>query len=264
MEKDLVISDCQLMFGDCLERMKEIPNNSIDMILCDLPYGVLNKNNPCAQWDKPLPMEDIWRNYNRIIKDKGCVVLFAQGMFTAELMISNKKIWRYNWIWDKKLKTGFLNAKKMPLRQHEDICVFYKHLSIYNPQMHIGNRLHGKGNAYKIKANKNSNYGEYGNGSDSRKGSIDKFPSSIISICKDHPSISVHPTQKPVALLEYLIKTYTNEDMIVLDNCMGSGSTMVACIKTNRKGIGIEIDENYYQIACKRVEDALREPTLFK
>ena len=125
----------KIYLGDCLTLMPQIADKSIDMILCDLPYQVLHKNNPNAQWDKIIPFDPLWEQYNRIIKDNGAIVLFAQGMFTAQLMMSNPKMWRYNWVWDKVLKTGFLNSKKMPLRQHEDICVFYKSLPTYNPQM---------------------------------------------------------------------------------------------------------------------------------
>ena len=255
--------DIKLLQGDCLELMKQIPDKSIDMILCDLPYGVLNKNNKNAQWDNILPFDKLWKQYERIIKANGIIVLFSNGMFTAELMISNKKIWRYNLIWNKVLPSGFLNANKMPLRNHEDICVFYKELPIYNPQMTKTDwhrRNHSKGNMLNLQ--KNQCYGNFKEVP--TKITDEKYPKSIIEINKEHKNGEFyHPTQKPVALLEYLIRTYTNENMVVLDNCMGSGSTGVACIKTKRKFIGIELDQNYFNIAKKRIEDRLKQQELF-
>jgi site-specific DNA-methyltransferase (adenine-specific) len=259
MNNDLKLDNCQLMFGDCLERMKEIPDKSIDMILCDLPYGVLNKGNVNAKWDSVIPFDQLWKQYERIIKDNGAILLFGQGMFSAELMLSNNKLWRYNLIWDKVAKTGFLNANRMPLRQHEDIMLFYKKLCTYNPQMvkcEPHKRNHSKGNMKQPQ--RNNCYGKI-----IETPTIvtdEKFPISIISIAKEHENGKFyHPTQKPVALLEYLIKTYTNEGETVLDNCMGSGSTGIACVNTNRKFIGIELDEKYYDISCKRIEDAIKE-----
>lgn len=263
---DKKINCFNLMLGDCLERMKEIENKSIDMILCDLPYGQLNKNNPNAKWDCKINLNSLWKEYNRIIKDNGAIVLFANGMYTAELMYSNCKMWKYNLIWDKVAKTGFLNSKKMPLRQHEDICVFYKKLPMYNPQMtKIGlhKRNHSKGDLKN--PTKNQCYGSF-----VETPTIitdEKYPTSIIRISKEHfNGHFFHPTQKPVALLEYLIKTYTDKNELVLDNTMGSGSTGVACINTNRKFIGIEMDENYFNIASERINKAInkREQSLFE
>lgn len=235
--------------GDCLEVMKSIPDKSIDMILCDLPYAQ-TKN----QWDTIIPFDRLWEQYNRIIKDNGAIVLFANGMFTAELMMSNKKMWRYNLVWDKVLTSGFLNANRMPLRQHEDICVFYKKLPTYNPQKFEGKPNHSKG---KPKENKNNNnYGTFNFVDNSKELGDMKHPTSIITVSKPHPSKMLHPTQKPVDLLEFLIKTYTNEGELVLDNCMGSGSTGVACLNTNRKFIGIELDDKYFEIAENRLKEA--------
>lgn len=238
--------------GDCLEVMKDIPDKSIDMILCDLPYGCLNKNK--SKWDKRISFSDLWKQYNRIIKDNGCILLFGQGIFTAECIISNKKYFRYTFVWDKVAKNGFLNANRMPLRQHEDIMVFYKKLPTYNPQMtkcEPHKRNHGKGKMVNHPVNNC-----YGNFIDLPTIiSDEKYPTSIISVSKEHCNGKFyHPTQKPVALLEYLIKTYTNENETVLDNCMGSGSTGVACVNTNRNFIGIELDENYFNIAKERIE----------
>lgn len=249
----------KLIHGDCLVEMQNIPDKSIDMILCDLPYEVLNKGNKHAQWDRLIPFDKLWEQYNRIIKDNGAIVLFAQGMFTAQLMMSNPKMWRYNLVWDKCLATGFLNANRMPLRYHEDICVFYKKIPKYNPQMSEGKPLHGRGTAYRTKELTNNCYGSMGAEYISREGCTEKFPTSIIRVPKPHPSTTMHPTQKPVELLEWLIKTYTNRGGLVLDNTMGSGSTGVACVNTERDFIGIELNEEYFRIAEKRINAAIAE-----
>lgn len=245
------MSGYELLFGDCLKKMKEIPDGSVDMILCDLPYGVTQ--NPI---DKAIPFASLWEAYNRVIKENGCIALFAQGSFYVDLVASNRKMFRYDLVWDKVLSTGFLNAKRMPLRQHEQIAVFYKKLPAYNPQFSQGEPQHGYGTAYLQKGKKNSNYGEYRAVPDERKGNTEKYPTSIIRVQKPHPSRCKHPTQKPIALLEYLIRTYTNKGETVLDNCMGSGSTGVACANTGRKFIGIEIDDHYFRVAKERVVSA--------
>ena len=242
-----------LIHGDCLVAMKDIPDKSVDMILCDLPYEVLHKNNPHAQWDRKIPFDKLWEQYKRVIKDNGAIVLFAQGMFTAELMMSNPKMWRYNLVWDKVAKSGFLNANRMPLRQHEDMCVFYKKQPTYNPQMtkcEPHKRNHGKGSM--AKPNKNSCYGSFVEVP--TKITDEKYPTSIISISKEHKVGNFfHPTQKSVALLEYLIKTYSNEGETNLDNTMGSGSTGIAAKLLNRNFIGIEQNEEYFKIAQQRI-----------
>lgn len=254
----------KLWHGDCLELMKDIPDKSVDAIICDLPYGVLNRGNKNAKWDKMLPLDKLWVQYCRLIKDNGAIVLFAQGMFTAQLMMSNPKMWRYNLIWQKGGRcSGFLNAKRQPLREHEDICVFYKKQPTYNPQMvkclpHQRNHSRGK----MEKEQTNRCYGKFGKAVDIITNL--KYPKSILNFKRPHPQI--HPTEKPVALLEYLINTYTNDGDLVLDNCMGSGSCGVAAVNTNRKFIGIELDENYFNIAKQRIEEAIRkknEKTLF-
>ena len=244
-----------LIHGDCLEIMKNIPDKSVDLILCDLPYEQ-TKN----KWDNIIPFESLWNQYDRIIKDNGAIVLFANGMFTAELMKSNPKMWRYNLIWEKDRPSGFLNAKRMPLRSHEDICIFYKKLPTYNPQTWEGIPLHGMGSKFKEGKLGNNNYGVFSshtNPSANRSGDTTKQPRSVLKFKRPHPPI--HPTQKPVELLEWLVKTYTNENEVVLDNCMGSGSTGVACINTNRKFIGIELDENYFNIAKERIENTYKQ-----
>lgn len=238
----------KLIHGDCLDKMKDIPDKSIDMILCDLPYGVTQNDK-----DIQLPFIELWDNYNRIIKDNGAILLFGQGIFYIDLVNSNRKMFRYDLIWDKELVSGFLNANRMPLRQHEQIAVFYKKLPTYNPQFLKGKPLHGKGFSYKTKEITNNNYGKFGVTEDTRKGSTNKYPKSILHFPKTHPSKSVHITEKPVKLLEYLVKTYTNEGDTVLDNCMGSGSTGVACVNTNRNFIGIELEQKYFDIANQRI-----------
>lgn len=224
--------------GDCLELMKDIPDKSIDMILCDLPYGT-TKN----KWDSVIPFEHLWEQYNRIIKDNGAIVLFSQMPFTVDLVASNYKDFRYEWIWEKLSASGHLNANRMPMKKHENILVFYKKLPTYNPQFTEGKPYVATYSTH------SSNYGK-------QKDNITtindgkRYPVDIIKFNNDR---CLHPTQKPVALLEYLIKTYTNEGEIVLDNCMGSGSTCVACVNTNRHYIGFELDPQYYDIACKRL-----------
>ena len=245
------MSNINLYQGDCLEIMKEIKDKSIDMILCDLPYGITQNKS-----DIIIPFEPLWEQYERIIKDNGAIILFAQGVFYIDLVNSNRKLFRYDLVWDKCLVSGFLNAKRMPLRQHEQIAVFYKKLPTYNPQFTQGKPLHSKGIAYTNKEIKNQNYGKFNITDDIRAGSTQKYPTSIIKFQKPHPSITIHRTQKPIELLEYLIKTYTNENDLVLDNCMGSGSTGVACKNLNRNFIGIELDENYFNIAKERIDKA--------
>lgn len=226
--------------------MKNIPDKSIDMILCDLPYGQTSRN----QWDSIIPFEPLWMQYNRIIKDNGTIVLFGNGMFTAELMLSNKTMWRYNLIWEKTQPTGFLNAKKMPLRNHEDICVFYKKLPTYNPQKTTGHKRKVSTAEQKRGCKNTTDYGIHGL---TTYDSTERYPKSVWKFAKDIQKSALHPTQKPLALIEELVKTYTNEGDIVLDNCMGSGTTGVACKNLNRKFIGIEVDENYFNIAKDRI-----------
>ena len=231
----------ELLNGDCLELMKNIPDKSIDMILCDLPYGTTHN-----KWDNVIPMEPLWEQYNRIIKDHSAIVLFSQMPFGASLIMSNPKMFRYEWIWEKNQAVGFLNAKKMPLRKHENILVFYKHLPTYNPQglIKLDEPIQEEGSA-------NRNGKNYGVADKSFIRTHKNYPTDIITFSKD---AGYHPTQKPVDLLEYLIKTYTNEGDTVLDNCMGSGSTGVACVNTNRDFIGMELNEEYFKIACGRIE----------
>ena len=235
--------------GDCLELMKEIPNKSIDLILCDLPYGTTS-----CKWDTIIPFDKLWKQYNRIIKDNSAILLFSQMPFGANLIMSNIKMFRYEWIWEKpNTSAGFLNAKKMPLRKHENILVFYKHLPTYNPQGLVPVE-NGKERIVNIK--KPNVYGKQAQVVPPQK--YTNYPGDIIRYNMDkYCSKRIHPTQKPVDLLEYLIKTYTNEGDLVLDNCMGSGSTGVACINTNRNFIGYELDENYFNVAKERIEGVI-------
>ena len=237
------MSKIELLQGDCLELMKNIPTKSVDMVCCDLPFGITQN-----KWDKVIPFEPLWEQYHRIVKDNGAIVLFSQMPFTAELVHSNIKNFKYMWIWYKHYCRGFLNAKKQPLRTTEHICVFYKNQCTYNPAMRTG-KYRSKGGGFK-----NSDcYGAY-EGVTSTNDQY--YPVDILDFAGVSVSKLLHPTQKPTALLEYLIKTYTNHGETVLDNCMGSGSTGVACVNTNRNFIGIELDENYFNIAKERIEKA--------
>lgn len=235
---------------DCIECMKEIDEKSIDLIICDLPYGQTNN-----KWDEIIPFKDLWREYCRIIKDNGAIILFGSGMFTALTMLSNRKMWRYNLVWKKGDRiSGFLNSRKMPLRNHEDIMVFYKKLPTYNPQFTEGNPTHSNGN--KLHKLKNNNYGKYNEIINKRNGCTLKYPKSVLNFDRPHPPI--HPTQKPVELYEYLIKLYTNEGEIVLDNCSGSGTIAIAALNTKRHFIGIENNKEYFDLSIKRIEQYLR------
>ena len=233
----------KLLHGDCLELMNDIPDKSVDMILCDLPYGVTQ-----CKWDAIIPFDKLWEQYNRIIKDNGAVVLFGSEPFTSLLICSNLKNFKYNWIWQKNKATGFLNAKKQPLNDNETISVFYKKQCTYNPQMTVAEKTYKRG---MVKRSKSDCYGEEKDFVQIETGL--RYPKRIQYFNNNHTREQLHPTQKPVELLEYLIKTYTNEDEVVLDNCMGSGSTGVACINTNRRFIGIELEEKYFEIAKNRI-----------
>ena len=247
---------------DCLEGMKRIPDGSVDCILCDLPYGVLNKQSEGGGWDSIIPLEPLWIEYLRITKPNAAIILFCQGMFTAQLMMSQPKLWKYNLIWSKQRVTGFLNANKMPLRSHEDMAVFYRKQPTYNPQMvkcapHQRNHRRGDG-SHSLKR------GCYGDHKEvSTIVSDEKFPRSIICFDKEHSADTFHPTQKPVALIQYLIRTYSNEGDTILDNCMGSGTTAIACIKEKRNFIGFELNKEYYDKACKRIKLEQAQLTLF-
>jgi len=232
--------------------MKNIDNKSIDLILCDLPYGQKSRNT----WNIIIPFEPLWEQYERIIKDNGAIILFGNGIFTAELIKSNVKLWKYNLIWEKTTPTGFLNANKMPLRCHEDLCVFYKKPPTYNPQKTYGNKRKVSKAEHKTNCIHSKNYEEYNY---TTYDSTERFPRSILKFSTDKQKSSLHPTQKPVKLCEYLIRTYTNENAIVLDNCSGSATTAIAALNTNRKYICIENEKEYYDIGQNRVNNRLKE-----
>lgn len=239
-----------IYLGDCINIMKDIDNNSIDLIITDLPYNVTQN-----KWDKNIiPLDLLWNEYKRIIKTNGAILLFAQGIFAAKLIISNEKWYKYDLIWKKGERvSGFLNAKKQFMRNHEQILAFYKKQPTYNPIFTEGKPLHSKGKKYLNKEGVNNNYGYYDTTiPETRKGSTLKYPKSILNFEKPHPSI--HPNEKPIALLEYLIKTFSNENEIVLDSTCGSGTTCVAAKNTNRRYIGIEISQEWYEYSKNRLK----------
>ena len=230
---------------DCLEGMKRIPDGSVDMILCDLPYGLT-----ASKWDAVIPNDLLWEQYERVIKENGAIVLFGNEPFSSHLRMSNIKSYRYDWKWDKVRGANFATVNRRPFNSFEDIMVFYKKQPTYNPQF-------WQGKPYEQKQ------GYVGEGKQtglSRKEVVTKsdgrrYPLSIIRFSKEN---GLHPTQKPVPLLEYLIKTYTNEGETVLDNCMGSGTTAIACMNTNRNYIGFELDEDYHKLSEKRISEHVK------
>ena len=236
----------ELHKGDCLEIMKEIPDKSIDMILCDLPYGTT-----ACKWDVIIPFDGLWKQYNRIIKDNGAIVLFADSArFSAKLINSNINNYRHKWVWNKNNSAGFATAKIRPFQICEDILVFGKNKVNYYPIMEVRGKERIK-DGYST----SDNYGITPNKTN-KKNNI-YYPKNLLNYSNANQKGKVHPTQKPVPLLEYLIKTYTNEGEIVLDNCMGSGSTGEACVNTNRRFIGIEKDDKYFDIAYNRINNLI-------
>ncbi|MCZ2082649.1 MAG: site-specific DNA-methyltransferase, partial [Flavobacteriales bacterium] len=209
----------EILLGDCLELMKDIPNGSIDMILCDLPYGTT-----ACKWDTIIPFEPLWGQYKRIIKDNGAIVLFGSQPFTSALVMSNPKMFKYEWIWEKSHSTGFALSKIQPLKYHENILVFGNGKLKYNPEMWLGNKNHFVAGST-VKSKKTDNFSQPLFKKYSEKNDGIKYPKSIQKVNCVNRAKSLHPTQKPVALIEYLIKTYTNEGDLVLDNCAGSGTT---------------------------------------
>jgi len=233
----------KIYFEDCLEGMKKIDTGSIDMILCDLPYGKTH-----SSWDSIIPFEPLWKQYERIIKDRGAIVLTASEPFSSMLIMSNLKLFKYDLIWQKNHPKGHLNAKKMPLRGHEQIIIFYKKPPTYNPEMRKGKfRMKGGNNAM-------TGQGVYGKTQDYTTYNDDYYPVSIINITNAIQRGKTHPNEKPVPLFEYLIKTYSNEGELVLDNCIGSGTIAIACLNTGRDFIGFENDPKYFGLAQERIE----------
>ena len=239
----------QIYHGDCLDLLPNIPSKSVDMILCDLPYGTT-----ACEWDSIIDMGQLWQQYERVIKDNGAIVLTANSVFTFKLWSSNPSLFRYKWIWEKTMGTRFLHANKMPIGKHEDILIFYKALPTYHPQMQEGKPYKRDSKRTKGKTQNLVNI--------FRKETLNtgyRYPDDIIKFSNGN-NHSIHPTQKPVALFEYLIKTYTNENELVLDNCSGSGTTAIACMNTNRRFICIERDETYHRKSNERL--ANHEPLL--
>ena len=243
------MSEIELLQGDCLKLMKDINDKSVDMILCDLPYGTT-----ACKWDVVIPFEPLWEQYNRVIKNDGVIVLFGSEPFSSYLRMSNIKSYKYDWIWHKSKESNFMLLKKQPRKDFELIHVFYKKQPTYNPQMEKAKRINGKNKGKWVDTNIQDVHFERKEYEDTGL----RHPSSVQFFSNQSKEVNnvnrLHPTQKPVALLEYLINTYTNQGDVVLDNCMGSGSTGVACVNIGRKFIGMELDENYFNIAKERIE----------
>ena len=244
--KDVVTSEYSLLFGDCLERMKEIPDGSVDLVLTDPPFGTTR-----CSWDSVIPFEPMWNELKRIIKPNGAVVLFGAEPFSSLLRCSNIKDFKYDWVWEKSKATGFLNSKRQPLRAHEIISVFYSKPPTYTPQMTEG-VAYNKG--VRKEQTQNDVYGSFDQVEVKSDGL--RFPRSVQYFKTAESEGSFHKTQKPVALLEYLIKTYTQESEIVLDFTFGSCSTGVACLNTNRRFIGVEMNEGYFDIGVNRMQES--------
>ena len=253
------MAQIKLLHGDCLELMKSIPDGSVDMVLTDPPYGTT-----ACKWDSVIPFEPMWEQLKRIIKPNGAIVLFGSEPFSSALRMSNIKQYKYDWIWNKLYGTNFFEANKRPMKYHENISVFYKHQPTYNKQMVSAKKENMRDRRKNFKKEViDSVYGKQNGyvpdcGDDSKRN-----PTSILEYSNQakelHRTKRLHPTQKPVALMEYLIKTYTNENELVLDFTMGSGSTGVACVNTNRNFIGIELDDGYFEIAKKRIYGTSRD-----
>ena len=238
---------------DCLEGMKRIPDESIDLILCDLPYGTTDNN-----WDKMIPADKLWEQYNRIAKPDAAIVLFSSGRFTQKLIMSNEPMFRYKWIWVKTKKTNFVNAKNRPLAAYEEICIFSKAVTANGKGQRMKYFPQGLKPYNKIEKRKTSKFGSIVGKRPCQKLSTFRaytnYPCDVLKF--DSPTKFSHPSEKPVPLIEYLIKTYTNEGELILDNCMGSGSTGVACVNLKRNFIGMEIEEKYFKIAEERINNA--------
>jgi site-specific DNA-methyltransferase (adenine-specific) len=238
----------EIYLGDCLELIpKHVEDKSIDMIFCDLPYGTTQN-----KWDSVIPLDELWKEYNRVIKDNGAIVLFAQTPFDKVLGVSNLKMLKYEWVWEKTQATGHLNAKKMPMKAHENILVFYKKLPTYNPQKTTGHKP--MNNGVRRSSLKNENYNEINKVDLPFGGDTDRYPRTVLEFKSDKQKNYLHPTQKPLSLIEYMIKTYTNEGDLILDNTCGSGTTGLGAKNLNRNYIMMEQDPKYYEITCKRVQ----------
>ena len=243
----------ELMHGDCLELMKDVPDQSVDMILCDLPYGTT-----ACKWDTVIPFEPLWAQYKRVIKRNGAVALFGSEPFSTLLRMSNLAQFKYDWIWDKVRPSGFQIAKYVPMKRHEIVSVFCNATLNWNPQKEKRDK------PIKGRVCSSSDSSPLAHNDGVVRTYDDKNPQSILVYSKQSDGKYVHPTQKPVALMEYLIRTYTNEGETVMDNCMGSGTTGVACVNTGRKFIGMEQDAKYFEIAQKRIHDSIDSPDWLK
>lgn len=254
MNNDYKTENLWFMKGDCLERMKEIPDGSVDMIMTDPPYQIT-----ACKWDSIIPLDLMWEQLKRIIKPSGAIVMTASQPFTSILVSSNLKMFKYCWVWDKSLPTGFQMAKKRPLKQHEDVVIFYAKQSTYNPEMTEREkpRKYNRGDC-SVGGETLNNVKHDGED----RVLTHYYPRSIIKMQNANNKGKVHPTQKPITLMEYMIKTYTNEGETVLDFTAGSFTTGVACVNLNRKFIGIEMDDNYYDIGTERVLSTIRETHL--
>jgi DNA modification methylase len=248
--------ESKLFNGNCIDVMKELPSNSVDLILTDLPYGILNKR---TEWDKRIPYDEMWEQTNRISKDISAFITTSKQPFTSELIISNLNSFRYCWIWEKSKSTGYLNSKKMPMVAHEEVVVFYKKMPIYNPQMTKG-EPYDKGTAVRD----TTHYTEQKKAIHVKNKDGTRYPRSVIYLKTAEDEGKLHPTQKPVKLLEYFINTYSNKNDVVLDIAMGSGTTGVACKNTNRNFIGIEISKEYFKLSQERIKNGMnRHDRLF-
>jgi site-specific DNA-methyltransferase (adenine-specific) len=240
---------------DCLETLKRLPDSSIDLMLTDPPYNVTRN-----EWDKPIDLDVLWLEWHRVVKPNGAIVITSQQPFTTDLINSNRKYFRYDLIWEKSRCTGFLNANKMPMRSHEHILVFYKELPIFNPQKTKGNPNHISNGKISSKG-KNNNYGKFEQLARFR--TEDKFPKSVIYFEQNDPNVIIHPTQKSLDLFRWLVLSYSNENDLVFDGYMGSGTTAMACIEENRRFLGSELNKEYYDKATKRIEIKQSQPSLF-
>lgn len=252
------MSKVTLLYGDCIKQMKEIAGNSCNLICTDLPYGVTNRGSAAGKWDNVIPFEPMWEQFLRVTKENAAIILFASGMFTAKLMLSKPNLWRYNLIWQKNNPSGFMNANRMPLREHEDILVFYRKLPVFHPQMKScspNEMVHGRGKLGRPITNN-----IYGKRIElPSKQRCEKCPTSILKFNKPHFK-GQHPTQKPVDLIRWLIRSYTNEGDVVLDATMGSGTTGVAAVMEKRSFIGIESDNQWFNVATTRIKRAETTP----
>lgn len=234
--------------GDCINILPSIPDGSVDMILADLPYGTTRN-----KWDSVIDLEELWKQYKRVTKPSAAIILFAQSPFDKSLAMSNFPLYRYEWIWEKTSATGFLNAKRMPMKAHENLLVFYQRLPTYNPQKTINHVRKVSTAHHKRNSKRTTNYNEHGL---TTYDSTERYPRDVLRFPNDRQKSAIHSTQKPVALCEYMVRTYTNPGETVLDNVFGSGSVILGALNEGRNAIGIEKDEEYFSAAAERITSA--------